>query len=329
MAETTAKTGYDIKIGTHNGTFHCDEALAVWLLKRTGAYKDAKVIRTRDESVLATCDIVVDVGAKYEPENHRYDHHQRGFTEIFGHGFSTKLSSAGLVYKHFGREIISNLLQWQVQDSRTEILWLKMYKEFIEAIDAIDNGISAYPSDIKPSYRMRTDVSARVGFLNPRWNVHATPDEVDSLFVKASNLVGGEFHERLDYYGTAWLPAREIVMSALQKGSGIDERVLVFEDFAPWKEHLFDLEKELGIEGRSIYVLYPDESGKWRIQAVPVSSESFESRKALPDEWRGLRDDALSQATGVPGCVFVHASGFIGGAQTREGVEALARLALK
>jgi uncharacterized UPF0160 family protein len=39
------------------------------------------------------------VGGKYKPENQRYDHHQRGFTEVFGHGFSTKLSSAGLVYK--------------------------------------------------------------------------------------------------------------------------------------------------------------------------------------------------------------------------------------
>lgn len=57
------------------------------------------LVRTRDESILATCTIVVDVGAKYEPHNQRYDHHQRGFTEVFGHGFTTKLSSAGLVYK--------------------------------------------------------------------------------------------------------------------------------------------------------------------------------------------------------------------------------------
>jgi uncharacterized UPF0160 family protein len=56
-------------------------------------------MRTRDEGVLATYDIVVDVGAKYEPQNQRYDHHQRGFEEVFGHGFVTKLSSAGLVYK--------------------------------------------------------------------------------------------------------------------------------------------------------------------------------------------------------------------------------------
>jgi len=28
-------------IGTHNGTFHCDEALAVFLLRQTSKYKDA------------------------------------------------------------------------------------------------------------------------------------------------------------------------------------------------------------------------------------------------------------------------------------------------
>lgn len=28
-------------IGTHNGIFHCDEALAVFLLRQTDAYRDA------------------------------------------------------------------------------------------------------------------------------------------------------------------------------------------------------------------------------------------------------------------------------------------------
>lgn len=64
---------------------------------------------------------------------------------------------------------------------------------------------------------------------------------------------------------------------------------------------------------KAIYVVYGDDSGSWRVQAVPVSSESFDSRKALPEAWRGLRDDTLSAASGIEGCVFVHASGFIGG----------------
>ena len=82
------------------------------------------------------------------------------------------------------------------------------------------------------------------------------------------------------------------------------------------QEHLFELEADLSIAEaeKPIYVIYPDETGgQWRVQAVPVAPESFESRKALPEVWRGLRDDELSKASGVDGCVFVHASGFIGG----------------
>lgn len=46
-------------------------------------------------------DAVLDVGGVYDPSRDRYDHHQKGFEEMFGHGFKTKLSSAGLVYKVF------------------------------------------------------------------------------------------------------------------------------------------------------------------------------------------------------------------------------------
>lgn len=83
-----------------------------------------------------------------------------------------------------------------------------------------------------------------------------------------------------------------------------------------FQEHLFELEAELSLseDSKPIYVLYPDETGgNWRIQAVPISPESFESRKALPEAWRGLRDEELSKATGIPGGIFIHASGFIGG----------------
>lgn len=63
--------------------------------------------RSRDPAVLGTCDIVVDVGAVYDESKQLFDHHQRGFTEVFGHGFITKLSSAGLVYKL--AQLISNV----------------------------------------------------------------------------------------------------------------------------------------------------------------------------------------------------------------------------
>ncbi|KII94340.1 hypothetical protein PLICRDRAFT_171993 [Plicaturopsis crispa FD-325 SS-3] len=320
-------------IGTHNGTFHCDEALAVFLLRRTATYANADLKRTRDPAVLDTCDIVVDVGAVYDDSKRRYDHHQRGFTEVFGHGFGTKLSSAGLIYKHYGREIIADRTKLPLDDPKVQTLWLKVYKEFIEAIDAIDNGISQYSTEVAAKYRSRTDLSSRVGWLNPAWNQSVDSQTVDAQFAKASALTGEEFLGRLDYYANAWLPARDIVVSAFSARTNVDPsgRIILFSQFAPWKEHLFEIEAEESIpeDAKPYYIIYPDETGgNWRIQAVPVASESFESRKALPEAWRGLRDDDLSKATGIDGGIFVHASGFIGGNKTKEGALALAKAAL-
>ena len=91
MAELELKNDSDIpeakkslisqKIGTHNGTFHCDEALACFMLKQLPEYKHADIVRTRNPEELAKCDVVVDVGGVYDPEKHRYDHHQRYFVE--------------------------------------------------------------------------------------------------------------------------------------------------------------------------------------------------------------------------------------------------------
>jgi uncharacterized UPF0160 family protein len=169
--------------------------------------------------------------------------------------------------------------------------------------------------------------------LNPRWNEKVDLQGVDvrsffsfefdvsnlyqDLFAKASQLTGQEFLGKLDGILFSWLPARDIVLDAFQKSKQTADpsgRVILFEQFAPWKEHLFDIEAETSTQGVAIYVVYPDETGgNWRVQAVPKEIDSFESRKALPEPWRGLRDDELSQVSGIPGGIFIHASGFIGG----------------
>ena len=64
-------------IGTHNGTFHCDEALACYILKLLPEYHRADIVRSRDVEVLGRCNTVVDVGGVYDPSLNRYDHHQR------------------------------------------------------------------------------------------------------------------------------------------------------------------------------------------------------------------------------------------------------------
>jgi hypothetical protein len=87
------------KIGTHSGSFHCDEALACFILLQTEEFANAEIVRTRDPAVIAQMDIVVDVGAVYDPDARRFDHHQRGFHDTLDADHKIKLSSAGLIYK--------------------------------------------------------------------------------------------------------------------------------------------------------------------------------------------------------------------------------------
>lgn len=49
----------------------------------------------------------------------------------------------------------------------------------IEALDGQDNGISQYPSELTPAYKESTNLSARVGSLNPWWNQKISDAEVD------------------------------------------------------------------------------------------------------------------------------------------------------
>lgn len=354
----TEVMGAPVTIGTHNGHFHADEALAVHMLrKHVPAYASAELVRTRDPAKLATCHTVVDVGGEYEPAKHRYDHHQRTFDTVFP-GRQTKLSSAGLVYMHFGKEIVSRSIASSTSSSSTppatddatvDLIYNKLYTSFIEAVDANDNGISAYdPAALAAAGIEKRfqdggfTLGAVVSRLNPNWNDPLPSDPAaaqaaeDERFLAASARIGEEFDRDLSYYVRSWLPAREVVESAFKGRKEIDPsgRILVFMgQTVPWKDHLYTLEEGEGESAQKVlYVLYPEKPGpdsKWRVQAVPLTKDSFQSRRPLPEAWRGVRDDELSEKTGVPGGVFVHAAGFIGGNKTFEGALAMAKKALE
>uniref|UniRef100_L2GAP4 Myg1 protein n=1 Tax=Colletotrichum fructicola (strain Nara gc5) TaxID=1213859 RepID=L2GAP4_COLFN len=294
------------------------------MLRLLPTYKDSNLVRTRDPKLLGTCHTVVDVGGEYDDGKKRYDHHQRGFTTTFP-GKATKLSSAGLVFMHFGKAIIAQKLSEGAEtpvseDSpEVELLYNKLYESF------------------KRFSEGAFTLGSVVGRLNPNWNDPVPSDPVeaqrleDERFAKASRRIGEEFDADLDYYAKAWLPARAVVQAAFEKRTQYDPqgRLLVLEgQSAPWKDHLYSLE---GGNPSVVYVLYPEKpapDAKWRVQAVPVTKDSFESRKPLPEAWRGFRDEELDGITGIPGGVFVHAAGFIGGNKTFDGAKDMAIKAL-
>jgi len=338
-----------MSVCTHDGNFHVDEVLACCMLLRLPEYMSATIIRTRNPSVIQSCDIVVDVGGEYDPSHHRYDHHQRGFAETLGSPGNrhdrVKLSSAGLVYKHFGRRVLEQTAPRSLPSGSEQLeqTYFAFYERFIEAIDAIDNGIKQWPlAEGPPLYVQSTTLSARVARMNGAWNQEYSLELQNSRFVDAMVVVNREFDEMLlGDIVSSWLPGRLAVKEAIgvaasspsSLSSQYYPRVLVFMRFCPWRDHLHHIEAEEGREGSTIYAVYPENDGhantRWRVQAVNVGPGSFDCRLPFPEKWRGLNGAALIQATGgIPGCVFTHAGGFIAGNDTLDGALDMAAASL-
>ena len=106
----------------------------MYMLKSIPKFSQAALVRTRDDAIIDQGTVVVDVGAVYDPEKLRFDHHQRGFVETFSPAHTVKLSSAGLIYKHFGRELIADRFKLDSSDEKVDVLYNKMYDDFIMAV---------------------------------------------------------------------------------------------------------------------------------------------------------------------------------------------------
>ena len=333
-------------IGTHSGAFQADEALGVHLLRLLPAYKNAPVTRSRDLETLKPLTIVIDVGGLYDHAQLRYDHHQRGFFETFDGAneaardggrpdvtgpdtatgkYKTKLSASGLVYKHYGREVLCALHpSLKTNPDALEWAYSKMYHDFMEAIDGNDNGVEIAET---VRYREGSTLPSRVHRLNKPWNAPDGGPSEDDRFWKASALCGSEFEDALRHIVEVELPARALVEEALRGRQAVHasgEVVVFASGGCPWKTHLYELERSMGVSPLVKFVLYEDSAKMWRVQAVTEEGTAFTNRLGLLEPWRGLRDDALTAAAAIDGCKFVHASGFIGGNATRDGALAMA-----
>lgn len=299
------------------------------MLQQLPKYENARIVRSRDEAVLKDCDIVVDVGSVFDPEQSRYDHHQKEFQHTLGslrpefaEKFSkVRLSSAGLIYTHFGEDVIAHVVKrlkgLEMNEECLRGVFEKVYEFFIQEIDGIDNGVPQYPDE--PVYRISTNLSSRIGHFNSQWNSTEGFDE-QAQFEKAKELAGSEFIESVLYFATVWWPARAIVSDAIKKRFDLHPsgKIIELEQFCPWKQHLYDLEKTAKCDGEILYCISASSPDDHRVICVPNTPSSFVCRKFLPPSWRGIRDDQLKKISGVTEANFVHATGFIGGAKTRD-----------
>ncbi|MDQ5952761.1 MAG: hypothetical protein QG626_891, partial [Patescibacteria group bacterium] len=282
-----------VVIGTHNGKFHTDEVVAIALLLRVCEDIPVKVVRLnhRDQAGMNACNILVDTGRIYDPDQGRFDHHQTGGAGEWPDD-GTKLSSCGLVWREYHAHICPN-----------PAVAAMVERALIVPVDARDNGQ-------QPERRTRDIPSLAdcVDALNFAWD--ETGDE-DATFMEAVRFVG-RYLDRLIVRSEAQYQATELVRAAIAKTRS--SRLIILEQGLPWHEVIITESPD------THFVVLPGGKGEWLVQAVPVKLGTQQPlRKRLPIEWAGLKDQALTDVTGVPDAVFAHNAGHIAVASSLAG----------
>ncbi|WP_210527640.1 MYG1 family protein [Rubellimicrobium arenae] len=305
---------------THSGSFHADDLLAFAVL--SALHPDASLLRTRDPQVIAAAEgraIVFDVGFRYAPERHLYDHHQPDRPR---RPEGLAYSSFGLIWQHFGRAFIAAVLGGQDSASPDimDMIHAEMDAGLVRDIDAVDNG------ELGEDQRALMHPLSLPGLL--MWFRPAFDDERagrdDLAFLEAASVARQILRAQVDSTA-ARLRSNAIVAAAIAGRSHPNwiELPRSMDYLGP----ILAADPASGA-ARIQYVVAPSRD-EWQLNTVNVALDSFQSRKPLPDRWAGLRGPDFAAVTGVPDAVFCHAGRFIAIARSRDGVMELLRQALE
>lgn len=278
------------KVVTHNGGFHADDVFAVATLQLHFGVENVEVVRTRDEAIITSGDIVVDVGGKYDPESQRFDHHQNG-APIRENGIP--YAAFGLVWKHYGEQVAGSKDAAEVIERR-----------LVVPIDAGDNGVSLYEQK-NPDFSPAT-VQDIIGLMKPVWG---SEEDMDERFTAACTFMREVLVRAKEHAGA---DLKEATLAQNIYESATDKRILISDEgISP----SFYTDRD-----EVLLVVCPDENGNWVAVAVRKERGSFETKVSFPREWGGLRDADLAAISGIQDAVFCHKAGFLFVAKSKEGV---------
>ena len=283
---------------THNGTMHADEVFATAFLSLYfGNFKVSRVSEVPKD--ISTNTIIYDIGKG------KFDHHQSD-ARIRDNGI--KYSSFGLLFEEYGLSYLKKL-----KLKNTKAIYNYLVKDFIEAIDAIDNGI--FP-EIKSIYKIKT-VSDVIKIFNPSYGSN---DKEDEQFIKSVSLAESILTEELKNV-IGKVEAGVKVKKILNKTKG---PILILDEYLPYEETVLT-----SLSGKKIlFAIYPSNRGGYGIKTIPISTTDKTSRVYFPKEWGGLTNDALEKVTGIKGSLFCHTNRFLMTASDLDTAKKLAELAI-
>jgi len=295
-----------MKVAIHSGRFHADEAFAIAALKMLGP---VDYIRTRDESVMKSCDLRVDVGRKYDPSTGDYDHHQPEFVGKRQNGIP--YAAFGLIWKEFGEKVC---------DSRDVSEFVDV--QLVQILDAADSGFDLFESKISNVQPFTID--SAIDDMMPSWKTeNPSSQQIDEMFKPAVDLASQVLNNAIEKARDR-LDGDEFVRDAIKNAE--DERLVVLDRYVPWQEIII---KEAPNALFVVLPAWPSPNDDWIIKAIDIEIGSFKNRKKLPASWSGMINDDLVAITGVSDAKFCHSSRFMAIAKSKEGCLELAKLAIK
>lgn len=295
---------------THTAPHHADEVFATVML---AVLFPVELFRTRNQSLIdATDAIVYDVGGEFDPVRKRFDHHQKGFSEVRPDGIT--YSSAGLIWRKYGIEIVKKLGENKGVDNETALEIVSYVDNtLIRGIDAMDNGQGEKGDSMS--------VSSVISIYNTLWD---EDEDADACFMKACEIAS-MILEREIKVALSSIRGQKMVKEQIEATTGA---VLVMDKFVGgWLEAVLTSDNPKAAD--LLYVVFPAIDGNWNVQAIPPTiDDTMTQRKPFLKEWRGLRDDDLRKVSGVATAIFCHTAGFFAVAKTKEGAISLAEKAV-
>lgn len=269
---------------THSGTMHADEVFATAFLEQYLGKN--KVFRTNSVDVdkLTTKVLVYDIGRG------KFDHHQ---ADALKRDNGITYCSLGLLWKEFGKDFLN-----KNGFSNIDSLWEYIDKDFIEGIDADDNGI--FPK-IDAIYKVKT-ISSIIKLFNPSFE---TDEDESSQFIKAVDVASKIFYEEV-LYANGKVIADKKVNELLDSVSSKD-KFLILDKFLPYEETILNREDKNNI----LFVAFPSNRGGYAIKTIPKSLTDKTARMNFPEEWAGLAGEELENISSISGLTFCHTGRFI------------------
>lgn len=260
---------------THSGRFHADEVFATAMILMI---EEHEVVRTRDEDIIKQAEIVLDVGAEYDPSTLRFDHHQNSFTRTRDDG--TPFATAGLVWEHYASKIFAAKDLTEPSEIAYAQEWVD--NKLIKDIDAVDNGM--YLEDPRPS------VSMIIGMMNDNTE---DPETQQIAFNKALNFTREIMHNMVD----AAVKEAQVAAELTALLDTIENGILVLDKNLPYKDFI-------SRHPEVKRVVYPRNEEQFGVYCNGPENH-------LPERFRGLRDEELNTVSGLEDMIFCHKSGFM------------------